>query len=108
MCLWDFYRRPACWEQLGSSGEYLRPKAIGNSLPSSNSCATIYDFLHSEMEDNNSTNNNNNKNNNIIIIVIIKCRSRCKTLTSTNTELSVTYNGPKPASITKSSTSNTA
>ena len=37
----------------------------------------------------------------IIIIVIIKCRSRCRTLTATNTELSVTYNGPKSANVTK-------
>ena len=36
-----------------------------------------------------------------IIIVIIKCRNRCRTLTATNTELSVTYNGPKPTNITK-------
>ena len=36
-----------------------------------------------------------------IIIVTIKCRNRCGTLTATNTELSVTYNGPKPANITK-------
>ena len=36
-----------------------------------------------------------------IIIVTIKCRNRCRTLTATNTELSVTYNGPKPANITK-------
>ena len=44
----------------------------------------------------------------IIIIVIIKCRSRCRTLTATNTELSVTYDGRKPANITKNSTSDTA
>ena len=43
-----------------------------------------------------------------IIIVIIKCRSRCRTLTATKTELSVTYNGPKPATMTKNSTSDTA
>ena len=36
-----------------------------------------------------------------ITIVTIKCRNRCRTLTATNTELSVTYNGPKPANITK-------
>ena len=36
-----------------------------------------------------------------IIILTIKCRNRCRTLTATNTELSVTYNGPKPANITK-------
>ena len=36
-----------------------------------------------------------------IIIVTIKCRNRCTTLRATNTELSVTYNGPKPANITK-------
>ena len=36
-----------------------------------------------------------------IIIVTIKCRNRCRTLTATNTEISVTYNGPKPANITK-------
>ena len=41
----------------------MRPKAIGNSPSSSNSCATIYDFLHSEMEDNSNDNNNNNNNN---------------------------------------------
>ena len=35
-----------------------------------------------------------------IIIVKLKCQSRCRTLTATNTELSVTYNGPKPANIT--------
>ena len=44
----------------------------------------------------------------IVIIVIIKCRSRCRTLTATNTELCVTYNGLKPANITKNSTSDTA
>ena len=58
MCLWDYYRRPACLEQLGSSGEYLRPKAIGNSRPSSNSYASIYIFSHSEMEDKNNNDNN--------------------------------------------------
>ena len=36
-----------------------------------------------------------------IIIVTIKCRNRCRTLTATNIELSVTYNGPKPTNITK-------
>ena len=36
-----------------------------------------------------------------IIIVTIKCRNRCRTLTATNVELSVTYNGPKPANKTK-------
>ena len=36
-----------------------------------------------------------------LIIVTIKCRNRCRTLTATNTELSVTYNGPKPTNITK-------
>ena len=36
-----------------------------------------------------------------IIIVTIKCRNRCRALTATNTELSVTYNGPKTVNITK-------
>ena len=42
------------------------------------------------------------------MIVIKKLRSRCRTLTATNTELSVIYNGPKPANIAKSSTSDAA
>ena len=44
----------------------------------------------------------------IIITVRVKCWSRRRTPTATNTELSVTYNGPKPADITKNSTSDTA
>ena len=39
---------------------------------------------------------------------MIKYRSRCRTLTATNTEFSVTHNGPKAANITKGSTSDAA
>ena len=44
----------------------------------------------------------------VTIIIITIIINRCRTLTATNTELSVTYNGPKPANITQSSTSDTA
>ena len=42
----------------------------------------------------------------IIIIIMIKWRNTSTALTAPNTELSVTYNSPKAANITKSSTSN--
>ena len=41
-------------------------------------------------------------------MIVRKCRSRCRTFTATNSELSVAYNGPKPTVITKNSTSDTA
>ena len=44
----------------------------------------------------------------VIIIIMIKWRNTSTALTAPNTELSVTYNSPKAANITKSSTSNAA
>ena len=44
----------------------------------------------------------------MVIIIIIKWRNTSTALTAPNTELSVTYNSPKAANITKSSTSNAA